>query len=216
MAERGEITILLENWRQGDPDAFQRLIPVVYDQLHRIALGLMRRERDNHTLQPTALLNELYMRLVKQQKVHWGDRQHFFTFTARLMRNILVDHARTRSSQRRGGNVRDLPLTPDLPWLGSDPESTLDLMRALDRLESSDPRKVRIVEFRVLLSFTIAETAELLGISHASVERDLRFARGWLYRELHPAATGTSALVRHDEDQPEQASMENPDAEPKA
>ena len=187
MEKPGEITLLLENWRQGDPAAFERLIPVVYDQLHRIALGLMRRERSNHTLQPTALLNELYVRLVKQQKIRWGDRQHFFTFTARLMRNILIDHARARSAQRRGGNDCDLPITVDLPWLNSDPESTLDLMRALDRLEQVDPRKVRILELRILLSFTIDETAELLGISHASVERDLRFARGWLYREMHPS-----------------------------
>lgn len=182
----GEVTLLLQNWRSGDPEAFEQLIPVVYDQLHRIALGLMRRERTDHTLQPTALLNELYVRLVKQQKIRWSDREHFFTFTARLMRHILVDHARGRDAQRRGGPERNVPLTVDLPWIGTDPESILDLMRALERLEEMDGRKARIVELRVLLSFTIEETAELLQISHASVERDLRFARGWLFRELHP------------------------------
>ena len=182
----GEVTRLLEHWRSGDPEAFEQLIPVVYDQLHRIALGLMRRERTDHTLQPTALLNELYVRLVNQQKISWNDREHFFTFTARLMRNILIDHARSRDAQRRGGPDRNIPITVDLPWVGSDPESILDLMRALDRLEELDGRKARIIELRILLSFTIAEAAELLNISHASVERDLRFARGWLYRELHP------------------------------
>ena len=189
----GEVTLLLENWRNGDPEAFERLIPVVYDQLHRIALGLMRRERTDHTLQPTALLNELYVRLVKQQKISWNDREHFFTFTARLMRNILIDHARARDAQRRGGAERNRPLTVDLPWVGSDPESILDLMRALDRLEELDSRKARIVELRILLSFTIEETAELLKISNASVERDLKFARGWLYRELHPDTANSTA-----------------------
>jgi RNA polymerase sigma factor (TIGR02999 family) len=188
----GEVTLLLQNWRSGDPEAFERLIPVVYDQLHRIALGLMRRERTDHTLQPTALLNELYVRLVKQQKIRWNDREHFFTFTARLMRHILIDHARGRDAQRRGGPDRNIPLTVDLPWIGTDPESILDLMRALDRLEEMDSRKARIVELRVLLSFTIEETAELLQISHASVERDLRFARGWLFRELHPEGVTAS------------------------
>jgi RNA polymerase sigma factor (TIGR02999 family) len=184
----GEVTRLLQHWREGDPEAFERLIPVVYDQLHRIAIGLMRRERTDHTLQPTALLNEVYVRLVRQQKIRWSDREHFFTFTARVMRNVLIDHARARDAQRRGGPERDRPITVDLPWVGSDPESILDLMRALDRLEAIDARKARIIELRVLLSFTIEETAELMKISHASVERDLRFARGWLYRELHPPA----------------------------
>ena len=98
----GEVTRLLESWRAGNPEAFNALIPLVYDQLHRIALGLMRRERTDHTLQPTALLNELYMRLLHQRKVTWHDRAHFFTFTARLMRNILTDHARGHLAQRRG------------------------------------------------------------------------------------------------------------------
>ncbi|MCU0227566.1 MAG: ECF-type sigma factor [Bryobacterales bacterium] len=201
MDKPGEITQLLQDWRQGDPEAFARLMPVAYDQLHRIALGLMRRERGDHTLQPTALLNELYLRLVNQQRIRWEDRQHFFTFAARLMRNILVDHARTRSAQRRGGKERDLPLTLDLPWLGTEPERTIDLMRALDRLEALDARKARIVEYRILLSFTIAETASLLEISAASVERDLRFARGWLYRELHPPAE-SATLAMADAGQP--------------
>jgi len=181
----GEVTRLLQSWREGDPEAFERLIPVVYDQLHRIALGLMRHERSDHTLQATALLNELYVRLLNQRKVSWEARGHFFTFTARLMRNILVDHARSRSAQRRGGEDQwKLPITEDLPWIGDADENLFDLSRALDKLEKLDARKARIVELRFFLSFTTVETADVLGISHATVERELKFARSWLFREL--------------------------------
>jgi len=181
----GEVTRLLQSWREGDPEAFERLIPVVYDQLHRIALGLMRHERSDHTLQATALLNELYVRLLNQRKVSWEARGHFFTFTARLMRNILVDHARSRSAQRRGGEDQwKLPITDDLPWIGDADENLFDLSRALDKLEKLDARKARIVELRFFLSFTTVETADVLGISHATVERELKFARSWLFREL--------------------------------
>lgn len=183
--EQGEVTRLLESWRKGDPGAFDQLIPVVYDQLHRIALGLMRRERTDHTLQPTALLNELYIRLLNQRKLEWKDRQHFFTFAARLMRNMLMDHARGRLAQRRGGTEKiELPLSDDLVWIGSSDEELLDLNRALDRLEEFDPRKARMIELRFFLSLTIEEACEVIGISHATAERELRFARGWLYREL--------------------------------
>lgn len=181
----GEVTRLLQSWREGDPKAFERLIPVVYEQLHRIAMGLMRRERSNHTLQATALLNELYVRLLNQRKVSWEARGHFFTFTARLMRNILVDHARSRSAQRRGGNEQwKFPITEELPWIGNADEDLFDLNRALDKLEKLDGRKARIVELRVFLSFTAVETADVLNISVATVERELKFVRSWLFREL--------------------------------
>ena len=183
--QTGEVTRLLESWRDGDPEAFSRLVPLVYDQLHRIALGIMRRERSDHTLQPTALVNELYVKLLQQRKMSCNDREHFYTFTARLMRNILIDHARTRMAQRRGGKDRiDLPLPPDLAWVGSSDEELLDLNRALERLEEIDPRKARLIELRFFLSFTNEEACEALNISHATAERDLKFARGWLYREL--------------------------------
>jgi RNA polymerase sigma factor (TIGR02999 family) len=191
--QAGEVTRLLQLWQKGDADAFNRLIPLIYDDLHRISLGLMRRERSDHTLQPTALLNELYMRLLNQRKVNWGDRAHFFTFTARLMRNILIDHARARVAQRRGGGSErvELSVSPDLAWIGTSGEDLLDLNRALDRLEQFDPRKARLVELRYFLSFTTEEACEVLDISHATAERDLKFVRGWLYRELRgrePAA----------------------------
>lgn len=185
----GEVTRLLQSWREGDPEAFERLIPVVYEQLHRIALGLMRRERSDHTLQATALLNELYVRLLNQRRVNWEARGHFFTFTARLMRNILVDHARTRTAQRRGGTEQwKLPITEDLPWIGDADEDLFDLSRALDKLEKLDARKARVVELRFFLSFTTVETADVLSISAATVERELKFARSWLFRELRGEA----------------------------
>jgi RNA polymerase sigma factor (TIGR02999 family) len=183
--EPGEVTRLLQSWREGDPEAFSRLVPLVYDHLHRIALGLMRRERSDHTLQPTALVNELYLKLIQQRQMTCNDREHFYTFTARLMRNILIDHARTRMAQRRGGEDRlDLPLPPDLVWIGSSDEELLDLNRALDRLEEIDARKARLIELRFFLSFTTEEACDALNVSHATVERDLKFARSWLYREL--------------------------------
>jgi RNA polymerase sigma factor (TIGR02999 family) len=190
----GEVTRLLESWREGDPDAFQRLVPLVHDQLHRIALGIMRRERTDHTLQPTALVNELYIKLLHQRKISCNDREHFFTFTARLMRNILVDHARARLAQRRGGKEKiELPLPADLAWLGSTDEDLLDLNRALERLDELDPRKVRLIELRFFLSSTIEEACDALNISHATAERDLKFARAWLYRELRGGAQAESA-----------------------
>lgn len=186
---RGEITQLLEQWRAGDPGAFEALIPLVYEQLHRIAVGLMHREREDHTLQPTALLNETYMRLVRQRKADWNDRQHFYTFAAMLMRNILTDYARARLAKQRGGGewIR-MEIDDDLAFIGAEAERIVDLNRALERLESLDARKARLIELRFFLSFTTEEAAEALGISTATAERDLKFARSWLYRELSGTA----------------------------
>jgi RNA polymerase sigma factor (TIGR02999 family) len=182
---RGEITELLERWHGGDPAAFEALVPVVYDDLRRLARSYMRRERADHTLQATALLNETYMRLVKENHATWEDRSHFFAFAARLMRNILTDHARARLAERRGGEGRiQIELTDDLAWIGSRDEQIIDLFNALERLEKLDARKARVVEMRYFLSFTTPEVAEALDLSLATVERDLQFARGWLFREL--------------------------------
>ena len=180
----GEITQILHEWREGHREAFDRLMPLVYHELRNIATGLMRRERSGHTLQPTALLHELYFRLAQQRRVGIGDRGHFYTFAAKLMRMILVDHARSRNAQRRGGpNIR-VPLSEELSWLGDKDSDFLDLNRALDRLEQIDIRKARMVELRFFLAFTVDEIAELMEISKATVDRDLKFIRGWLYREL--------------------------------
>jgi RNA polymerase sigma factor (TIGR02999 family) len=183
--KQGEVTRLLNHWREGDSSALEALIPLVYEQLHRIAAGLMHRERADHTLRPTALLNELYMRLVRQKKADWNDRRHFFTFAAMLMRNILTDYARARVAQRRGGSeCIKMELTEDMAFIGTQSEQILDLHRALERLEVIDPRKARLIEMRFYLSFTTEEAAEALDISTATAERDLKFARSWMHREL--------------------------------
>lgn len=182
---RGEITILLGRWHAGDSAAFDALVPAVYADLRRLAVGMMRRERSDHTLQATALLNETYLRLMREQRVSWEDRSHFFAFCARLMRNILTDHARAHLAGRRGGPNRvQIELTDNLAWIGSGSKEILDLHRVLERLEELDSRKARVVEMRYFLGFTTAEAAEALNLSPATAERDLQFARGWLYREL--------------------------------
>jgi len=184
--ETGEVTQMLERWRDGDPKAVESLIPLVYAQLHRIAKGYMRHEREDHTLQPTALVNEVYMRLLNQRKVTWNDRGHFFTFAARMMRNILKDHARAHLAERRGGpGAIKLPLTDEVAWIGSSSADLLDLNRALDRLEQLDKRKAQLVELRFFLALTMEETAEVLSISLATAERDLKFSRSWLFHELN-------------------------------
>ena len=186
MAEAdGEVTQMLEQWREGDPEVLERLMPLVYGQLHRIAKGYMRHERDDHTLQPTALVNEVYMRLLNQRKITWHDRGHFFTFAARMMRNILKDHARAHLAERRGGpGAIRLPLTDEVAWVGTSSAEILDLNRALDKLEQLDQRKAQLVELRFFLALTMEETAEVLSISLATAERDLKFSRSWLFHEL--------------------------------
>jgi RNA polymerase sigma factor (TIGR02999 family) len=176
---------MLEKWREGDPEVLGSLKSLVYGQLHRIAKGYMRHERDDHTLQPTALVNEVYMRLLNQRKITWHDRGHFFTFAARMMRNILKDHARAHLAERRGGpGAIRLPLTDEVAWVGTSSAEILDLNRALDRLEQLDQRKAQLVELRFFLALTMEETAEVLSISLATAERDLKFSRSWLFHEL--------------------------------
>jgi RNA polymerase sigma factor (TIGR02999 family) len=184
----GEVTLLLQRWQKGDPHVLEDLMPLVYDHLHAIAQSYMRREREDHTLQPTALVSEVYLRLLEQRKVTWDDRVHFYVFAARMMRNILKDHARAHLAEKRGGaNAIRLPLSEEIAWIGNSPEAVLDLGRALDRLELLDHRKAHLVELRFYLALTMDEAAEVLSISVATAERDLKFARSWLHRELHPA-----------------------------
>ena len=184
-----EVTALLQRWRDGEPEVLADLMLLVYPQLHAIASGYMRRERDDHTLQPTALVNEAYLRLLNQKKIRWDDRVHFFVFAAKVMRNILRDHARAHVAERRGGNwaIR-LPLSNEVAWIGTSPEEVLDLGRAIDRLEQMDPRKAHLVELHFFLALTMEETAHVLGISLATAERDLKFSRSWLHNELTDSA----------------------------
>jgi RNA polymerase sigma factor (TIGR02999 family) len=185
--DSGDVTIWLERWRDGDQEALHQLIPLVYDALHRIADSYMRRERDEHTLQSTALINEVYLRLQKQRKVNWGDRKHFLVFAAMMMRNVLTDYARAQLADRRGGEtVIHVPLTDESAWVGTSPEQVIDVANALKRLEALDERKARVVELRYFLAMTMDETADTLNISLATAERDLKFARSWLNRELNP------------------------------
>jgi RNA polymerase sigma factor (TIGR02999 family) len=183
---KGEITLLLARWRDGEPSAFDQLMPLVYPHLREVAAAYIRRERNPDVLQATALVHELYLRLMTQKKAAWDDRCHFYTFAARVMRRILIDLARSNQAQMRGAGIPHVPLSDDLPWVDVASEDFLELNRALDELNAIDPAKVQLVELRYFLGCTSAETANLLETSKATVDRDLKFIRSWLYRRLHP------------------------------
>jgi RNA polymerase sigma factor (TIGR02999 family) len=178
------ITQLLLKWSDGDGSAREALMPLVYNELRRLAGKYLRRERADHTLQPTALVNEAYLRLVDQQNVQWENRAQFFGLAAKLMRNILVDHARSREAAKRGGRHYSISVSK-LDRVSEGPEVDLvALHEALERLEARDNQKCQIVELRFFGGLTIEETAEVLDISHATVERDWKMARAWLRHEL--------------------------------
>ena len=181
----GDITLLLHQWSDGHDQAFRELLPLAYDRLRLIAGARMRGERPDHTLQPTALVGELYLRLAGARLTEWKDREHFYSFCAKAMRWILTDHARARLRDKRRVELA-LPLTEELRWLGARDEDAFDLDRALSRLEEIDPRKTKIVELRVYLSCTADETAGILALSKATVDREMRLACAWLCRELRP------------------------------
>src|ERR1017187_4687384 len=179
------ITQLLHEWSDGRDDAFRQLLSVAYTRLRLIAGACMSSERPDNTLQATALVGELYLRLAGAKLADWKDREHFYSFCARAMRWILTDHARARSREKRQ-TARLLPLTKDIRWLGEREEDAFDLDRALSRLEEFDSRKAKIIELRVYLSCTAEETAGILNLSKATVDRDMRLACAWLCRELRP------------------------------
>lgn len=179
-----EITDLLQEWSAGHREALSQVFPLLYSELRAVAEAQMRRERAGHTLQATALVNELYLRLRRQMGGEWKDRQHFFAWATLLMRRILIDHARRVQSEKKGGGLDRVPLSDDLPWLSTSSVDILDLDRALGQLEASDARKARVIELRVLLGCTAAETAEILEISKATADREWTLGRAWLFREL--------------------------------
>jgi RNA polymerase sigma-70 factor (ECF subfamily) len=183
--ESEAVTQLLLEWGAGDRDALDRLLPVVFDELRRLAHSYLRRERADHTLQPTALVNEAYLRLVDQRGFTWQNRAQFFGIAANLMRQILVDHARKRAAEKRGGSdKRRLSLT-QAGLVAHEPEvDVLALDEALGRLNEFDPQQARVVELKFFAGLTIEETAEVLNVSHATVEREWKLARAWLRREL--------------------------------
>jgi RNA polymerase sigma factor (TIGR02999 family) len=179
-----EVTRLLVAWGDGDKAALDLLMPLVHAELRRLARHYMSRERPGHTLQSTALVNEAYLRLVEQEGMRWENRAHFFGIAARLMRQILVEHARGRQAAKRGGGQYRLSLSR-IDRLASAPDvDLLALDEALGRLEALDPQKSRIVELRYFGGLGIEETAEVIGVSPATVKRDWSMARAWLRREL--------------------------------
>jgi RNA polymerase sigma factor (TIGR02999 family) len=179
------VTALLQQWSRGDRDALEKLTPLVYEELRGIAAGYMRDERPGHTLQATALVHEAYVRLIGQKRVSWQNRAHFFGIAAQLMRRILIDHARRRQAAKRGvgGALR---LTAGVDVAGA-PEQDFDLLAidgALSRLEQLDAAQARIVELRFFGGLTVEETAEVAGVSTATVKREWRTARAWLRHEV--------------------------------
>ncbi|HEX5885826.1 MAG TPA: sigma-70 family RNA polymerase sigma factor [Pyrinomonadaceae bacterium] len=177
------LTGLLVEWRDGDQAALERLIPLVYDQLRRIAHRYVRQERNGHTLQTSALVNEAYLRLA-DQKVVWQNRAHFFAVTARVMRHILIDHARRRRYAKHGGDARQVSLGDAAAMSLERAAELIALEEALDELAQLDQRKSRVVELRYFGGLSLEETAEALNISLMTVRRDWRAAKAWLYRRL--------------------------------
>ena len=184
MSQSGEVTELLREWQEGKPDAVDRLFEVVYPQLRRIAVALFRGERPENVLQPTSVVNELFLKLIRQRSLRFEDREHFYSLSARLMRRVLIDHARSEGRQKRDGGI-PVPLDEKLAWIDARQVEMIDLDRVLSELDEIDPRKCRMVELRFFLGFSAEETAELLSLSKATVDRELKFVRGWLYERLH-------------------------------
>lgn len=184
------LTQLLQRWSRGDREAAEQALPLVYDELRRIASKQLRRERGDHTLQATAIVHEAYLRIVAQTGMEWSSRAHFFAFSAHLIRRILVDHARRRNRAKRGGLSEKLTLieAADLaPALERSPD-LIDLDEALSGLEKVDPRKATVVELKFFAGLTLDEIAEQLGISPETVTREWRRARAWLYSALQADA----------------------------
>jgi RNA polymerase sigma-70 factor, ECF subfamily len=179
-----DVTKLLEEYARGDSNALDRLVPLVYDELRRLAANYMRRERDAHTLQPTALVHEAFVRMVLQTDPHWQSRAHFFGCAARIMRNLLVDAARARRAGKRGGGVVAITLDEGLRVAGERDVDVVRLDDALSALERVDPVRSRVVELRYFGGLTIEETASVLDVSPVTVKRHWTTARAWLYREL--------------------------------
>lgn len=180
-----DITGLLRDWSKGDPSALDKLIPLVFEDLRQIAARMFKRESEGHTLQPTALVNEVYLRLMDQRKIHWANREQFFGVTALLMRRILVDYAKRRDAAKRGSGAVKLPLDDALGLaVFQDRINFLDLDAALSRLAELDSRQSQIVEMHHLIGLSHEEVAEVLKVSVTTVKREWSTARLWLFREL--------------------------------
>ncbi|HEX7251895.1 MAG TPA: sigma-70 family RNA polymerase sigma factor [Thermoanaerobaculia bacterium] len=185
----GDVTRLLQLWSGGDRDALERLIPLVYGELRRLAGRYMKRERPNHTLEPTAVVHEAFLRLIEQKNVSWKNRAHFFGVAAQAMRRVLVDHARRHKADKRGGvGTCALTLAEPASPAGTQPVDLIALDLALSQLAAFDEEKARVVELRYFGGLTVEETAEVIGASPSTVRRDWKAARVWLHRELSAEA----------------------------
>jgi RNA polymerase sigma factor (TIGR02999 family) len=180
----GDVTLLLERWSAGDASALDELTPLVYAELRKLAAGYVRRERPGHTLQATALVNEAYLRLIGHRGGAWSGRSHFYGIAARLMRQILVEHARKHRAEKRGGDRVAVSLDHADEVTSAPDVDILAVHEALERLAAFDDQQARIVELRFFGGLSIAEAAEVLGVGHATVERDWSMARAWLRKEL--------------------------------
>lgn len=185
-ASATELTALLIRWSEGDSAALQRLMPLVYEECHRIASLQLRRERPEHTLEPTALVHELYLRLIDQSRTDWKNRAHFFGIAAQLMRRVLVDYARARNAAKRDSSRMLMSVDAEND-LGDDSRiaGLLAVDDALQRLAARDPEQQRIVELRFFAGLTVEEIAHVVGRSPRTVKREWRLAKAWLFRELH-------------------------------
>src|SRR6185295_7276665 len=187
MSSEEEVTALLRRWRDGDEAALNKLTPLVYDELHRLAHKYIRRERPGHTLQTTALVNEAYVRLVDQNSVDWQNRAHFFGVAAQVMRHILVDYARQQTAVKRGGGLERFNLDEGLIVSKESAAELVALDEALKALSNLYPRRSKVVELRYFGGLNNKEASEILNVSETTIERDWRFARAWLFREMRPA-----------------------------
>jgi RNA polymerase sigma-70 factor, ECF subfamily len=186
-SDSGQVTQLLRAMRAGDAHAAEDLLPLVYAELHRLANAYMRRERPDHTLQATALINEAYLRLVGEE-VDWNSRAHFIGLAAHVMRRVLVDYARTRNAEQRGGGLKRVEMQDDLAISAEKLDEVEELDEALKRLEKENPRQARVVELRYFGGLSVEQIGELLQIAPRSVKRDWALARIWLFRALRPGS----------------------------
>lgn len=180
-----ELTGLLLDWSEGDQSALEKLTPLVHEELRRLAHHYMRLERPGHTLQTTALVNEAYLRLIDQKRVHFTNRSHFFALAATLMRHILVDHARQRQNLKHGGGAERISLDETLIVSANRNKNLIALDEALNKLTAIDPRKSKVVELRFFGGLSVEETAEALGVSGVTVMREWSMAKAWLYNSLN-------------------------------
>ncbi len=194
-ASKGEVTELLQQWSGGDAAALERLLPMVYDELHRMASGFLVHERVSHTLQATALVHELYLRMVDQDRSRFEDRRHFFSVAAKMMRRILVDHARKHLAEKRGSGLARLPIEEALDHPAPTSSLVIEIDAALTRFAEIDPERSHIVELRYFGGMDLEEIADLMGVSRTTVKRHWTVARMWLHRELEGMQDGPGKMA---------------------